>query len=127
MLFFSDKRIRSLVRLLAILLSSVLPILSIVVLYSVKEDKVRLGLIVMFSALCSTAPATLSNTKNVEVITATAAYVFFVSLKFIKGWISITYLKPVSANYGQLRCGSSRLREWQPCFKHFDLPTPDSD
>ncbi|KAH0562124.1 hypothetical protein GP486_003184, partial [Trichoglossum hirsutum] len=69
-------RIRAFVRLLAILLSSVLPILSIIVLYVVREERVRLGLIVVFSALCSAALATLSDAKNVEIIAATAAYVF---------------------------------------------------
>jgi hypothetical protein len=73
MLIFSDQSIRSFVRLLAVLLSSVLPILSIVVLYSVTSEKLRLGLIVLFSALCSAALATLSNAKNVEIIAATAA------------------------------------------------------
>ena len=73
MLIFSNQRIRSFVRLLAVLLSSVLPILSIVVLYNVTSEKLRLGLIVLFSALCSAALATLSNAKNVEIIAATAA------------------------------------------------------
>jgi hypothetical protein len=73
MLIFSNQRIRSFVRLLAILLSSVLPVLSIVVLYSIKSEKLRLGLIVLFSVLCSAALATLSNARNVEVIAATAA------------------------------------------------------
>ena len=33
----------------------------------------RLGLIVLFSALCSGALAILSNARNVEIIAATAA------------------------------------------------------
>jgi hypothetical protein len=61
------------VRLFAILLSSILPILSIVVLHNVDRQSVRLGLIVLFSALCSAALATLSDAKNVEIIAATAA------------------------------------------------------
>lgn len=69
----SNHRIRFVVRLLAILLSSVLPILSIVVLYNVESQKIRLRLIVLFSAACSAALATLSDAKDVEIIAATAA------------------------------------------------------
>ncbi|KAJ5912773.1 hypothetical protein N7504_001656 [Penicillium tannophilum] len=73
MLISSDQRIRSAVRLLAIVLSSVLPILSIVVLYVIKRQDVRLGMIVLFSALCSVALATLSNARNAEIMAVTAA------------------------------------------------------
>jgi len=73
MRFYSDQKIKSIVRVLAIILSSVLPILSIVVLYIVKSDKARLGLIVAFSAACSAALAILTNAKNGEIIAITAA------------------------------------------------------
>lgn len=73
MLIFSNQRIRSVVRLLAIVVSSVLPILSIVVLYVIKSEQIRLGLIVVFSALCSMALATLSSAKNSEIMAVTAA------------------------------------------------------
>lgn len=72
-MIFSNRRIRFVVRIIAIVLSSVLPVLSIVVLYFTNSDELRLGLIVLFSALCSTALATISNAKNVEIIAATAA------------------------------------------------------
>lgn len=74
MISFSDGKIRSFVRVLAIVVSSVLPILAIVVLYFIKSPTAQLGAIVAFSALCSTALALLSNAKNFEIIAATAAY-----------------------------------------------------
>lgn len=73
MAFFSDDRIRGLVRLLAVIVPSLLPILSIVVLYFIVSQTVRLGIIVVFSALCSAALALLSDAQNVEIIAATAA------------------------------------------------------
>jgi hypothetical protein len=73
MRFYSDNKIKSVVRVLAIILSSVLPILSIVVLYVINSDKIRIGLIVLFCALCSGALAVLTNAKNGEIISVTAA------------------------------------------------------
>lgn len=73
MSFFSEDRIRRFVQLFAVILSSVLPIVSIVALYYIPTQKARLGAIVSFSALCSATLATLSNAKNVEIIAATAA------------------------------------------------------
>jgi hypothetical protein len=75
MAVYSDGKIRNAVRLLAVIGSSILPILSIVVLYVITSQTARLGCIVTFSALCSATLATLSNAKNVEIIAATAAYV----------------------------------------------------
>ena len=71
--FVSDEKITQLVRLLAISLSSVLPIVSIVVLYVVKHAAVRLGLIIIFSVLCSLVLATFTNARNVEIFGTTAA------------------------------------------------------
>lgn len=70
--FFSESRIRSTIRILAIIVSSVLPILSIVVLYFIKSNIVRLGVIVAFNVLCSTALAVLTHATNSEIITAAA-------------------------------------------------------
>lgn len=60
-------------KVFSILLSSVLPILSIVVLENIQRQDVRIDLIVLFSALCSATLVTMSDAKNVEIITATAA------------------------------------------------------
>lgn len=71
----SDARIRATVRVLAVLVSSVLPIASIVVLYFIRSQAARLGAIVAFSALCSLALAVLSDARNTEIIATTSAYV----------------------------------------------------
>ena len=71
--FYSEDRIRAFVRVLAILVSSVLPILSIVALYYIPKQESRLGAIVAFSSLCSMALSLLTDAKNVEIIAATAA------------------------------------------------------
>jgi hypothetical protein len=72
MLFISEARKSSFIRFIAIMMSPVPPVLSIVVLYYVNGIKTRLGCIVLFSALCSGALAILSNAYNVEIIAATA-------------------------------------------------------
>jgi len=82
--FVSDEKVTQLVRLLAISLSSVLPIVSIVVLYVIKHAAVRLGVIVIFSVLCSLALATLTNARNVEILGTTAAYAA-VQVVFVSG------------------------------------------
>ncbi|KAL8789930.1 MAG: hypothetical protein Q9195_006591 [Heterodermia aff. obscurata] len=71
--FVSDEKVTQVVRLLAISISSVLPILSIVVLYVINHAAVRLGVIIIFSVLCSLALATLTNARNVEILATTAA------------------------------------------------------
>ena len=73
MRYFSEGRIRQLTRIAAIVLSSVLPIVSIVVLYFIKSQLARLGAVVAFAVLCSSALALFSNAKNEEIIAATAA------------------------------------------------------
>ncbi|MCJ1355199.1 MAG: hypothetical protein MMC33_005190 [Icmadophila ericetorum] len=84
---YSDGKIRNFVRLLAVIGSSVLPILSTVVLYLIPSLGARLGCIVAFSLLCSATLATLSDAKNGEIIAATAAYAG-VQVVFISNTIS---------------------------------------
>ncbi|OJJ41949.1 hypothetical protein ASPWEDRAFT_167938 [Aspergillus wentii DTO 134E9] len=80
----SDERIQLFVRVSMIILSSVLPILSIIVLYVVKSQSIRLGLVVVFSALCSAALATMSGARNAEIMGVTAAYAA-VQVVFVSG------------------------------------------
>ncbi|KAH7327554.1 hypothetical protein BKA65DRAFT_528375 [Rhexocercosporidium sp. MPI-PUGE-AT-0058] len=54
-------------------LASLLPILSVVLLYWVKTVAWKLGLVTLFSFLFAMAMAFLTNAKGVEVFTATAA------------------------------------------------------
>ena len=71
--YFSEERIRQFTRITAIVVSSVLPILSIVVLYFIESQLARLGAVVAFAVLSSLALALFSNAKNGEIIAATAA------------------------------------------------------
>ena len=74
---YSDGKIRNFVRILAVVGSCLLPILSIVGLYFVRTQEARLGCIVAFCFVCSVTLAALTNAKNIEIIAATAAYVLF--------------------------------------------------
>ena len=106
---YSNGKIRNMVRLLAVIGSSVLPILSIVVLYVIPSANARLGCIVAFSSLCSAMLATLSNAKNVEIIAATAAYVLVYSSRATRSQHRLIYV----ANIEQVRSGSGCLCQWQ--------------
>ena len=71
---FSDHHIRRITRVVAVVLSSILPILSIVILYLVHSTNIHIGLIVIFSSVFSGVVALVSDARNVEIIAATAAY-----------------------------------------------------
>ena len=71
---FSDDRIRRTTRIVAVVLASILPVLSIVFLYYVHPTNIRIGLIIVFSTLFSAVVALVSDARNVEVMAATAAY-----------------------------------------------------
>lgn len=71
---FPDHRIRRITRVVAVVLSSTLPILSIVILYFVQSTNIHIGLIIVFSVLFSAVVALVSDARNSEVMAATAAY-----------------------------------------------------
>ncbi|KAB8360769.1 hypothetical protein FH972_024503 [Carpinus fangiana] len=73
MSFYSDNKIHALARVLILIISSTLPVLSIVVLHFVQSQEGRLGYIVGFSALCSAILVAFTNARHVEIIAATAA------------------------------------------------------
>ena len=70
----SDNRVRRTTRVVAVVLASILPVLSIVILYYVHSTNIRIGLIIVFSTLFSAVVALVSDARNVEVMAATAAY-----------------------------------------------------
>lgn len=70
----SDRRVRRTTRVVAVVLSSILPVLSIVILYYVHSTNVHIVLIIVFSTLFSGVVALVSDARNVEVMAATAAY-----------------------------------------------------
>ena len=55
------------------MISTVFPVLSIVVLYFIHSQLIKLGLVVVFSAVCSATLALMTDARNVEIIAATAA------------------------------------------------------
>ncbi|RYC61997.1 hypothetical protein CHU98_g4211 [Xylaria longipes] len=72
--FSSTSRVRGFVRILAVIASSLLPVLSIVVLYYIQSQSARLIAIVAFSAFCSLALTVLTDARNAEIIATTAAF-----------------------------------------------------
>jgi hypothetical protein len=59
----------------AFLVASLLPICSIVALFTVQSNGVRLGMLAIFSACFSLALALMTSAQRIEVFAATAAYV----------------------------------------------------
>jgi hypothetical protein len=63
--------------------AALLPVLSIVVLYVVNSDGLKLGIIVLFSAVFALVLALMTNARRIEIFAATAASVFFKSLELL--------------------------------------------
>lgn len=66
----------SAVDILTTVVASLLPLLSILILFLVSSDTIKLGVIVASSAVFSLALALMTQARRVEVFAATAAYVF---------------------------------------------------
>jgi hypothetical protein len=58
---------------LTTVVSSILPISSVVVLYFVRSNGLQLGMLVVFSAIFSFALALMTNARKVEIFAATSA------------------------------------------------------
>ena len=56
--------------------ASLFPLLSIVLLFLIKSEVIRLGIVVLFSGLFSLALCLMTSARKVEVFAATAAYGF---------------------------------------------------
>jgi len=72
---FTDKAIYRTTYWVISLLTSLLPILSILILYWIRSMPARLGIVVGFNALISILLNTFTTAKRAEIITITAAYV----------------------------------------------------
>jgi uncharacterized protein DUF6594 len=81
---YSGRRIRKAGNIAVAMLSSTLPTLVILVLYFVKRMIVRIGLVIVFTAVFSTALAVFTTASKVEIFSATAAYVCLYSDKRTK-------------------------------------------
>ena len=70
---YRSTSIERLVRILTTVVASLLPMVSVVVLFIVSSDAVRLGMIAVFSALFSLSLVIMTTARAVEVFVATAA------------------------------------------------------
>ncbi len=75
---YSQAGLTRLTSLIGTLLASLLPVASIIVLYSISSNLVRLIVIGLFTAGFSISLKLVTNAKLVDVFTATAAWVFVV-------------------------------------------------
>ena len=70
---YQDAKFNAVANTISIVLSSVLPPASIFALYYVHRTPVRLGLIIVFSALLAACLATFTSAKRVEIFAITVA------------------------------------------------------
>lgn len=70
---YSETRLTQASNIIALMVSSVVPVLTIFALNSVKTTNARVGLTVLFTAVFSTLLAMFSNAKGVEIFSATTA------------------------------------------------------
>lgn len=70
---YSDRRVQHFVDALGTLVSSLFPVLSIVVLYCVNRTALRLGIIAIFTGIFSLALSLLTQARRVEIFAATTA------------------------------------------------------
>lgn len=71
---YSEKGVRIAVRILGSLLSSLMPMISIIVLFFVNRLIVRLGLVCIFTLLFSLCMSLGTNARRMEVFASTAAF-----------------------------------------------------
>ncbi|KAL9111750.1 MAG: hypothetical protein Q9227_003809 [Pyrenula ochraceoflavens] len=81
---YSDRRIHLFFNLLCTLISSLLPISSIIILYSVHSVRARLGIAAAFTASFSLCLAMMTSGRRVEIFAATTAFAA-VQVVFISG------------------------------------------
>ncbi len=73
---YPDERILVFLGIVGSVLSSVLPTLSIIILFFVHDMLARLGLVTLFTFLFSLTMSLATKAKRYEIFAATAAYVF---------------------------------------------------
>ncbi|KAH9217649.1 hypothetical protein DL95DRAFT_91028 [Leptodontidium sp. 2 PMI_412] len=70
---YRESSLESFISIIATVMASLLPICSVVALYLVQSNNLRLGMVAIFSACFSLALAVMTNARRVEVFAATAA------------------------------------------------------
>jgi hypothetical protein len=71
---YSDKHIALVARVVSTVVASLLPLLSIIVLFIVRDNVLRLVVIVILSALFSLSLALMTSARRIEIFAATAAF-----------------------------------------------------
>ena len=71
---YDDKQLSALLNGFSTVVASILPICSVVALYFVQSNGIRLGLTVLFCAIFATALVLVANASKGEVFAATTAY-----------------------------------------------------
>jgi hypothetical protein len=70
---YNDSILRTIARFVATTVATILPLLSVVVLYVIKANVLRLGVIIILSAFFSLALAVMTNARKIELFAATSA------------------------------------------------------
>ncbi|PQE07040.1 ATP synthase subunit gamma protein [Rutstroemia sp. NJR-2017a BBW] len=71
---YKEKTVTRVADMIGISIASLLPVLAVIVLYSVHEMLVRLGIIAMFTVVFALALMVTTNAKRVEIFAATAGF-----------------------------------------------------
>jgi hypothetical protein len=79
---FDDAHVRFPMATVSIILSSLLPVLAIIALYSIKSTGLRLGIIALFTAAFSLALVLVTNASRAENFAATAASVLLYQTRY---------------------------------------------
>ena len=74
--YTSNTAVTTFLTILSTLFSASLLFGAIIILYNVKSDKLKLGLIALFTIIFSTIVGIVTNAKRVELFATTAAYEF---------------------------------------------------
>ncbi|KAG4221306.1 hypothetical protein PC116_g30218 [Phytophthora cactorum] len=72
---YKESLISSVIDIITTVVAAVLPLSSIVVLYLVKAESTRLGILIIFSACFALVLTLMTSARRIEVFAATAAYV----------------------------------------------------
>ncbi|KAI1645658.1 uncharacterized protein F4817DRAFT_366428 [Daldinia loculata] len=71
---YEESLISSVINIITTVVAAVLPLSSIVVLFLVKSESTRLGILIISSACFALVLALMTNARRIEVFAATAAY-----------------------------------------------------
>jgi hypothetical protein len=77
---YDDKKIVRAADIIGTLIASLMPILAVVVLYSIHDMWTRLGMIALFTILLSLGLVIITKGRRIEIFAATAAYVYPTSI-----------------------------------------------